>query len=106
MSDPSPFDRFIFDLRLKILADRQARKMADLQECFHTEDLDKHFYEYTALAENVASGQPTFEHAIIDWMNSPGHRANILNPAYTHAGGGVARGSDGRLYWCVIFGGK
>jgi uncharacterized protein YkwD len=45
------------------------------------------------------------------WMNSPPHRANILNPTFTEVGIGVSNGSrdEGgqlvyRRYWCVIFG--
>ena len=42
------------------------------------------------LAENVASGQRTPEEVVNSWMNSPGHRENILNPVYTHLGVGFA----------------
>jgi uncharacterized protein YkwD len=42
------------------------------------------------------------------WMNSPPHRANILNPNFTEIGLGVSTGSpDGSAfnrYWCVVFG--
>jgi uncharacterized protein YkwD len=47
------------------------------------------------------------------WMNSPPHRANILNPSFTEFGLGVSNGSryEGdqlvyRRYWCVIFGSR
>jgi uncharacterized protein YkwD len=36
-------------------------------------------YSYSQLAENVAAGRATAEDVVSDWMNSPGHRANILN---------------------------
>jgi uncharacterized protein YkwD len=36
-------------------------------------------YSYSLLAENVAAGQATAEDVVAGWMNSPGHRANILN---------------------------
>jgi uncharacterized protein YkwD len=38
-------------------------------------------------------------------MGSPPHRANILNPAFTSAGVGLAISSDGRIWACVDFGG-
>ena len=38
-------------------------------------------------------------------MNSPTHRANILNGAFTQVGVGVAYSSDGRMWVCVDFGG-
>jgi uncharacterized protein YkwD len=39
-------------------------------------------------AENISGGFTTPEAAMISWMNSPGHRANILNPTMTHLGVG------------------
>lgn len=51
-------------------------------------------------AENIA--QISSGHApqqfVIGWMASPGHRANILNPAYTHIGIGVVRRADGQAF--------
>jgi uncharacterized protein YkwD len=35
---------------------------------------------------------------VIDWMNSPGHRANILNPSLTHLGVGVAFDAPERVH--------
>mgnify|MGYP002620007882 CR=1 FL=1 len=56
------------------------------------------------LGENVAVGYPTAEAVMAGWMNSPGHRANILNCAARAMGVGVATGADGRLYWTQVFG--
>ena len=39
------------------------------------------------------------------WMNSPGHRANILKPAFTHIGVGFAGGGPAGTYWTQLFGG-
>jgi len=39
------------------------------------------------------------------WMNSPAHRANILNGSFNAAGVGYVRGPDGRLWVVVEFGG-
>jgi uncharacterized protein YkwD len=60
---------------------------------------------WTALAENIAAGYPTAEAVVSGWMNSPGHRANILSPNYTEIGIGVVNGS-GKLgtYWAEEFG--
>lgn len=54
------------------------------------------------VAENIAWGQGDSSEALGDWMNSSGHRANILG-GYTHMGAAWARGSDGRLYWVQQF---
>ena len=58
---------------------------------------------YTAAAENIASGQRTPEEVMRYWMNSPGHRSNILNSYYNNIGVGVARDQNGNLYWTQLF---
>lgn len=62
--------------------------------------------EFPYCAENIAWGQKTIDKVMNGWMNSSGHRTNILNKKYTHAGFGYARMSDGSPYWCAQFGGK
>ncbi|WP_447644400.1 CAP domain-containing protein [Nocardioides zeae] len=57
---------------------------------------------WTRAAENVAYGYGVSA-VVAAWMDSPGHRANILGD-FTHIGVGVARGSDGRLYYVQNFG--
>jgi uncharacterized protein YkwD len=54
--------------------------------------------------ENIACGQRTPAQVMSAWMNSPGHRRNILNSSFTHIGISVSRDSDGRLYWVQVFG--
>lgn len=55
----------------------------------------------SSVAENVAWGQPEAEAVFADWMNSAGHRANILGP-YTQCGFGAAMVS-GKYYWASDF---
>ena len=50
--------------------------------------------------ENIAYGQRTPQAVVNAWMNSPGHRANILNAAYTQIGVGYV--SNGN-YWTQMF---
>jgi uncharacterized protein YkwD len=54
-------------------------------------------------AENIAQGQATPAEVMTDWMNSPGHRANILDCKLTTLGVGVAYGSGGP-WWTQDFG--
>ena len=54
-------------------------------------------------AENVAFGNISAAQMVSNWMNSPGHRANILNPNYTHLGVGMVERSDGRRYGTQVF---
>ncbi len=42
--------------------------------------------------ENIAVGYSSAAATMVAWMNSPGHRANILQPAFTHLGVGVSIG--------------
>lgn len=56
-----------------------------------------------AVAENIAAGQQSSSQAVGDWMNSPGHRANILNGSYRRIGVAAYRGQDGQVYWCQQF---
>lgn len=44
------------------------------------------YFPWTFLAENVAWGQTGVEQVLADWLASPGHAANILNPVLQHAG--------------------
>lgn len=55
------------------------------------------------VGENVAMGQNSSTQAIQDWMNSPGHRANILSNQYSRIGVAAYRGNDGQVYWCQQF---
>lgn len=60
---------------------------------------------YQAAGENIAKGQPTPQEVVDAWMASPGHRANILNRAYTHLGVGYVV-KNGQVYWTQQFIGK
>lgn len=58
---------------------------------------------YKTAGENIAKGYATPAAVVDAWMNSPGHRANILNSSFTHIGVGyVAEGS----YWTQMFVGR
>lgn len=49
-------------------------------------------YRWSGVAENVAQGQTSPEQVMSSWMNSPGHRQNLLNPEFQHLGVGFANG--------------
>lgn len=58
---------------------------------------------FRSAGENIARGYATPQAVVNGWMNSSGHRANILNSSYTHIGVGyVASGN----YWTQMFIGK
>jgi uncharacterized protein YkwD len=55
------------------------------------------------VAENIAMGQPHSLSVVRDWMNSSGHRANILNRGYRRIGVAAYRTPGGTIYWCQQF---
>ncbi|WP_235433275.1 CAP domain-containing protein [Protofrankia coriariae] len=61
-------------------------------------------YRYRMLGENVAAGQNSPAEVMDGWMNSPGHRRNILNGEFTQIGVGYARGGSYGIYWTQVFG--
>ena len=63
---------------------------------------DDYNIAWTAIGENIAMGQRTPEEVVKDWMNSPGHKANILNGNYNQIGVGVVQ-SGGYYYWTQLF---
>lgn len=65
--------------------------------------LRQNYIRYSTAGENIAYGQQSPEEVVTAWMNSPGHRANILNPSYKHIGVGIARAMDNQKYWTQIF---
>lgn len=58
---------------------------------------------WSAWGENIAAGQKTPEIVVNAWMNSSGHRANILSSKFSKIGVGYVTDSNGRPYWTQIF---
>ena len=57
---------------------------------------------YGGAGENIAYGQSSPEEVMTAWMNSSGHRANILNSSFTKLGVGVYK-SGNTIYWVQLF---
>jgi uncharacterized YkwD family protein/spore coat assembly protein SafA len=96
------------DWQLSRVARYKSQDMRDLGYFSHTSptygspfNMMKSFgISYKTAGENIAKGYATPKAVVDAWMNSPGHRANILNPSYTHIGVGfVASGN----YWTQMF---
>ena len=91
---------------LRRYAARQAKAMAAAQQMYH-QDLGPILGEckLAAAGENVAYGYGSGRAVVTDgWMNSVGHRANILNPLYQLMGIAARKGADGRWYVAQVFG--
>lgn len=59
--------------------------------------------KFSSAGENIAMGQKTPEEVMAGWMNSPGHRSNILSASYSEIGVGLAKSPSGVFYWTQMF---
>ena len=104
----------LFNAQLDRMARIQAANMAHFQKMAHTipesqlptlTDRARYVgYPYREVAENIALGYPTPEAVVRGWMNSSGHRHNILNSGVLETGIAIARSSGGGLYYAQVFG--
>lgn len=99
------------DWELSRVARYKSQDMKDNKYFSHTSpvygspfDMIKNFgISYRTAGENIAKGQSTPQAVVNAWMNSSGHRVNILNSSYTRIGVGyVAEGK----YWTQMFIGR
>ncbi|MBP3950219.1 cell wall-binding repeat-containing protein [Bacillus suaedae] len=68
------------------------------------EMMDDFGITYRRAAENIAAGYTSASAVMEGWMNSPGHRANIMNKDLTHIGVGYYKGTNNyREYWTQMF---
>lgn len=93
------------------VAREKSRDMRDRNYFSHTsptygspfEMLRQFGISFRSAGENIAAGQRTAKDVVQGWMNSPGHRKNILNSNYTQIGVGYAEGGRMRHYWTQMF---
>lgn len=100
------------DLKLSQLSRQKSEDMRDKNYFDHTsptygkpcDHMKKEGVEYRYCGENIAAGYKTPEEVMEAWMNSKGHRENILSPDYTHIGVGYAEGGgEYGTYWTQQF---
>jgi len=104
----------IWDDALGTAARGHSSDMAQLNYFSHTSRDGREFYQritaagypYSTCGENIAAGYSSPQAVMNGWMNSPGHRANILNSAFCDLGVGYAFGSTSTYghYWTQDFG--
>lgn len=100
--------------RLMEAARLHAGQMAAHQQAAHTisgarhptmqSRLDAVGYAYASAAENVAWNQRSAQEVVTTWLNSSGHRANMLDAGFTEMGAAVAYSARGEPYWIQVFG--
>jgi uncharacterized protein YkwD len=99
------------DAKLTAAARRHAEDMAEHEKMSHDgsdgskpdERVKGAGYHFVRTGENVAEGQRDVGQVLEAWMDSPGHKANILGP-FTQMGAARAFDESGKPYWCVDFG--
>ena len=99
------------ELDADLCAAAQARAQEIAQSFSHTRPdgsscftiLEEFGISYRAAGENIAMGQCTPEEVMDGWMNSSGHRANILNGTFTSIGVGYYVDGAGAAHWVQIF---
>lgn len=100
-----------FNAELSKVAGAKAADLRDKNYFSHTSptygspfDMMKSFgIRYTAAGENIAKGYMNPTSVMNGWMNSPGHKANIMNGNFTEIGVGYVSGSNGSGYWVQMF---
>lgn len=101
-----------FDYRLNIVADQHSSDMA-VNGCFQhdscdgTNTFDRILSVYPSgggLGEIIAAGYTDAASVVDAWMNSPGHRDQILGNGYQAFGVGLVKGGSYGTYWTVDFG--
>ncbi len=105
-----------WNCQLVAAAQNHSQDMARTRKMSHTgsngsqltERVKRFGYSYSYIAENVAAGQKTPEEVVNSWMNSPGHRQNILSPHITEMGVGYSYvlGDRYGTYWTQVFGNR
>ncbi|PKR79383.1 hypothetical protein CEY16_03175 [Halalkalibacillus sediminis] len=100
-----------YDFELANVAREKSRDMRDSEYFAHEspnygpphEMINQFDIPNSGSAENIAAGQRTPEEVMEGWMNSDGHRANILHEDLTHIGVGYTQGGPYRTYWTQMF---
>ena len=123
----SAYEQEVFDLVNQIRAERGLKPfvynetLAQVARAHSQDMIDRDFFDHTnpdgdgpddrvsaagvrwsQVAENIAAGQRTPEEVVTSWMNSPGHRANILGSC-KELGVGLALGGSYGCYWTQCF---
>jgi uncharacterized protein YkwD len=101
---PKPLNLLVLNYKLMKYAYKHCEWMADNRTLKHSSIRDIMALGFDRAAENIAWGQKTTEDVMKTWMNSMGHRRNILGD-YKYMGYAFSPDPNGRLYWCVVFGG-
>jgi len=110
--DVSALPALAGNITLDLIAEKRLKDMFDKQYFEHispqgigaADIAEEVGYSYISIGENIALGNFENDEKLVEaWMNSPGHRANILNTKYTEIGIAVGKGTyEGRSTWIGV----
>lgn len=100
------------EAKLNAAAEIQSQHQAEIEDITHTgpngsnvaERVESQDFSWMTIAENVAFGRETSVEVVNDWMCSPHHQANILNPRHTMLGASAYQAGRGVVYWTLVLG--
>ena len=103
--------KLVLDSKLSKIATLKSEDMATNDYFSHQSptygspfDMIKSFgIQYSIAGENIAKGHSNPSQVVDAWMNSPGHRENIMKARFTRLGVGIAKNKSGRIYWTQMF---
>lgn len=89
----------------KDMADRSTLSHSGRDGSTPAERATRAGYRWRVVGENIASGQPTADLVVAEWLDSPRHCANLMSPDYSEMGVAFAVGpkSSGGIYWTQVF---
>lgn len=93
---------FVMDEKLNQYAQKHSEWMGRRNWLSHSR-ISNLMPDYNTVGENIAWNQKDEKEVTESWMNSPGHRANILNKNFTKIGFGMAGNSRNQPYWTTVF---
>lgn len=104
-------EKLSMDKELSAIAQKKAEDMAKNHYFAHQSPtygsvgqmLDRFHYNWTAYGENIAKGYRKADATVDGWMNSQGHKENIMQSQFTNIGTGYATDKEGTTYWVHLF---
>lgn len=102
--------RLIWSAPLINACHSHASDMARMQRLTHTGSngsnggtrARRYGFSWSTWGENIAAGYTSSNAVVSAWMNSAGHRANMLNRNFTHIGVSLQRGNNNVIYFCML----
>jgi uncharacterized protein YkwD len=90
-------------IHVKDMADRNYFSHESPEKTGPGERVQKVGYSWSRVGENIAEGQTDPQAVVKSWMNSPPHKANMLDKNFTETGIAYAKDKSGKMLWVEVF---